>query len=423
MKKTKYLRTWLVAALLVTIIASLTGGTVAWFTDNVEVTNNVIKSGTLDIDIELKDGTNWISLEKEPETKIFDYDLWEPGYTQVETLTIVNRGNLALEYMLNVSAPAAEVFTFEGKELTLANAIDVYMAFGEKTPASFADISEANGWWKAGNLADLMTKAEGFTQGAMLPSGKTDAPDGLLQTGLMQGECTCTVALHMQEKAGNEYQNRSLGNLGFILQAKQYMYEEDAFDNTYDEDAEYGPGSIISTGLVADVTSLPIPAQGAGEAIYPPSFPFETPTEYTTADLDLILKFSATESADEAAAGEYSDWHADFIVYADKDVPANSVMLAGQYDYNEDLFPWIGLTADQVITANSKIRLVGEAGLTVNYKEVCTFKDFYCGAMDITGENAGTKITVELWLFEATGGSIDSETGEKIKVGTFTHTF
>ena len=49
MKKMKYLRTWLVVALVVTIIGSLTGGTVAWFTDSVESTGNVIESGTLDV--------------------------------------------------------------------------------------------------------------------------------------------------------------------------------------------------------------------------------------------------------------------------------------------------------------------------------------------------------------------------------------
>ena len=50
-----------------------------------------------------------------------------------------------------------------------------------------------------------------------------------------------TLALHMQESAGNEYQDLAIGT-DFSLQilATQYTYEEDSFDDQYDANAEFG---------------------------------------------------------------------------------------------------------------------------------------------------------------------------------------
>lgn len=255
MRNTKFVRTMLTIALVLTIIGSVTGGTIAWFTDAVVSNNNIVKSGKLDIDLQLKDYENdtWISLEKEENAnvKVFDYGLWEPGFTQMETLKIVNKGNLAFEYILKVVPDGADKTTVNGVEKTLADAIDVYMTFGEFKPtadngpatrdnfqaaknAGVDTTVDGNQWWYCGTLADLIKRETGFTKGVMLPAGETSE-----EAGVVSGSVTCTVALHMQESAGNEYQNLSLGTVGFTLEAKQYTYEEDAFNDQYDLNAPW----------------------------------------------------------------------------------------------------------------------------------------------------------------------------------------
>ncbi len=249
MKNMKFWRTALVATLVLTVMLSVSGGTIAWFTDSVESKGNVIEAGTLKIDLLLKEGNGWVSLKENTDKAVLSYDKWEPGYTAVKSLKIANKGTLALEYVLNV-IPNNEVKGENGE--SLADVIDVYMAFGEKTPTNFADIENGADWWYSGTLASLIASDKGFTQGIMLPASEAekfedskwlDKDNGWLEVGKMVGATACTIALHMQEEAGNEYQGLSLGEAFVKLDAKQYTYEPDSFDPDYDEDALY-PGEI-----------------------------------------------------------------------------------------------------------------------------------------------------------------------------------
>ena len=82
---------------LVLCVAMLVGTTFAWFTDSVTSANNKIQAGNLKIDLELLDKTSgkWNSIKKS-NAPIFDYDKWEPGYTDVKVLKVENEGTLAL---------------------------------------------------------------------------------------------------------------------------------------------------------------------------------------------------------------------------------------------------------------------------------------------------------------------------------------
>ena len=48
-----------------------------------------------------------------------------------------------------------------------------------------------------------------------------------------------SIALKMQESAGNEYKGEILGGFDIRIEATQLDFESDSFDDTYDEDAEY----------------------------------------------------------------------------------------------------------------------------------------------------------------------------------------
>jgi len=220
MKTMKFWRTALVATLVLTVMLSVTGGTIAWFTDEVTSANNVIKSGTLDVEM------SWSNEQAGNYTDastgaIFNYLLWEPGYTDVKYIKIENNGDLAFKYQIKVVPTVAK----SGDEAYLGDVIDVYYKVVEAdftAPASAADVKA---WNHVGNVTQTMTVEDTAVHGVMLDDQK---------------ELTVALALHMQESAGNEYQNKSVGD-GFVVKllATQYTHEEDSFNNQYDKDAPY----------------------------------------------------------------------------------------------------------------------------------------------------------------------------------------
>lgn len=210
-KKNTTRRSLLVSALMLLVCTTMfVGSTFAWFTDSVTSSNNKIQSGTLKLDLELLEEDGWVSI-KESNQAIFDYENWEPGYTDVKVLRITNKGTLALKWLAK--------FTSETKLSDLANVIDVYVKTGvEEQPKGRSDIAD---WTKVGTVSEFVNTIEETTNGSLLPE-KSEY---------------LGIALKMQESAGNEYQNLNLGG-AFDIQilATQFTYEEDSFDDQYDKD-------------------------------------------------------------------------------------------------------------------------------------------------------------------------------------------
>ncbi|MBR5460559.1 MAG: SipW-dependent-type signal peptide-containing protein [Clostridia bacterium] len=216
----------IMSALSLLLCASmLIGTTFAWFTDSVTSTGNVVKSGNLDVTLEYIDDlsidpaaaadTDWKDAAK---GAIFSYELWEPGFTQVRHIKIENEGTLALKYELNI-IPSGTVTYADG--VSLADVIDVYYV----DPAIKVDertaFSDDN---KLGTLTEVL-------------AGLNASGNGVLEEN---EKVTITLALKMQEDAGNEYQNRSFGTEFTVqLLATQFTSEEDSFDKYYDEEAEF----------------------------------------------------------------------------------------------------------------------------------------------------------------------------------------
>lgn len=196
---------------LVLCIVMLIGTTFAWFTDNVTSANNIIKSGTLDVTMEWKDATTTgqqLTYKDASEGAIFNNDLWEPGYVEAKNIKISNVGTLALKYNINIAA--------NGEVSKLADVIDVYFAEGEHTLAD----REMTALTRVGTLSDIL---EG------MPTNMA----GDLEKGTSD---TVTIALKMQENAGNEYQDLAIGSdFSVILIATQDNIEKDIFDENYDD--------------------------------------------------------------------------------------------------------------------------------------------------------------------------------------------
>ncbi|MBQ6043757.1 MAG: hypothetical protein IJL41_06405 [Clostridia bacterium] len=200
---------------LVLCFAMLLGTTFAWFTDTAESTGNVITSGKLDIDLQVKTGEDeYTSIDELDTTAIFNYDKWEPGYTAFANVKVVNNGNLAIKYYLTITGPEGAV---DNETYKLAEVIDVYYA------ASEVDASRAlTGLTKIGTLAEVL-------------SGDINIDDTLEKNG---DEDFATIALVMSTEAGNEYQELSVGTFTVKVVATQATYESDSIDDQYDASAE-----------------------------------------------------------------------------------------------------------------------------------------------------------------------------------------
>ena len=204
--------------------ALLAGTTFAWFTDSVTNTGNKIQAGNLEIELQrLQDDGSYTSVGEEP---VFNYNLWEPGYSDAVVLKISNEGSLALKWNLRLKTTS----TAANK---LGDVIDVYAKTSNGTaiteiPGSLAE-AQADGYVRVGTLNELISDPDGAAYGVLYAAGNMPA-DGY-------SAAYAGIVLHMREDAGNEYMKQSV-TFDIILNATQYTYEEDGFgDNGYDENA------------------------------------------------------------------------------------------------------------------------------------------------------------------------------------------
>lgn len=225
--KSKLLSSLLILVLCVT---AFFGSTYAWFTDSVTSTGNKIVAGELKVDLEVLENGQWHSIKNSKEA-LFNYDKWEPGYTDVTILKVENEGTLALKWNAQFVSDAA---------LTgLADVIDVYVLPSATDPGYPAD-RNLTGYTKVGTVADFVNTIETTTTGEL-------APNGVAYLG---------IALKMQEEAGNEYQGMSLGgSFDIKVNANQKEAESDSFGTEYDKNA----GNTGASGVINDINvSAPV---------------------------------------------------------------------------------------------------------------------------------------------------------------------
>ena len=194
-------RAWLTSALSVlACVAMLIGTTFAWFTDTAKTNVNKIQSGTLDVALEMLTKNEagedvWVNAEnqtldfKKAEGGAGEKILWEPGCTyELPKLRVVNNGNLALKYKVQIT--------------------------GIKGDAELNKVID----WTIGDVA-LGTEQH------LKPEASNEF----------------TIKGHMQETAGNTYQNKSIDGIAITVYATQDTVEHDSNGNQYDKDATYYP--------------------------------------------------------------------------------------------------------------------------------------------------------------------------------------
>ena len=192
-KTKKALRGSLFALFLCIVL--LIGTTFAWFTDTASTGVNKIQSGKLKVGLQYKDTDgNWKDATKTTLDFVKAKDakdeaiLWEPGCTyELPQIKVVNEGNLALKYVIKVTGIQGD-----------------------------AKLNEVIDWTVDGNALD---------KDQTLLANKESDP--------------MTIKGHMQESAGNEYQDLSIDGITITVYATQDTVENDSFNNQYDKDAQY----------------------------------------------------------------------------------------------------------------------------------------------------------------------------------------
>lgn len=405
MKRKNTTRNALVTSIisLLLCVSMLVGTTFAWFTDEVVTGMNTIAAGNLDVEL-LADGN-----KVDSNTKLFDdVTLWEPGVVVYENLQVANVGTLALKYQMTLNFGNEN--DLNGHKLSEVLKVAVIDKVAEGT--------ERTAVLEAARAAVEASQGNGALSNFYLT--------GELEAGVSSDEKAVVIFWDANDNATDNLYNANNGQttsdgkplhieFGVNLQATQKMSEEDSFGNDYDEFA-----SILPKATVNNTGAQTVPVYMGIDA--------------DELALDTSFQFLPNETQDEAESSEYKYWHADYVISADKDVPADSMALAGYYEAWCGDNGWVVLSNEgEAITAGTEIRLVEMLGTTVNYSEICQYGNdgigFLCGAADLTGANAGTTITVELRLYETTidpsnpSGTANEETGNYKVIGKYSYTF
>ncbi len=247
MKKTKNTLFKSVLALLL-CLSMLIGSTFAWFTDSVTTKSNIIQTGNLDVEMYWTDDLNsgvWHNVEDAAYNTIFNYDKWEPGYTDVKHIKLVNKGNLAMNYKLTL--------TPQGRVGKLAEVINVFFADSAVDVQTREDLSKLS---CVGLLTDVFNGGQ-TADGTLLAADQYSPLHP-------SGEVILTVAMNMITTAGNSYQQQEAGAFTITALATQAAFEQDSFGSDYDTNADF-PVEIIAGRGVVDVTPVDgkVPVGGA----------------------------------------------------------------------------------------------------------------------------------------------------------------
>lgn len=250
--KSALLQTYITSLLSLVLCAAMFLGTsYAWFTSEVTNETNEIYIGILDVGLYRQTDTQRLDLSDNA-NKLYDRNIrWEPGYTSLETVHVVNEGDLAFKYVLNFTDGKLDDQTDPNLQ-EVAKWFDVWVYNDAEntipTTKQFSQISApGSGWVKAGTLDQLlageavfdgMMEANTVRKDAQQPTTATDPSVNPGTTDGMPAEKTYTIALHMQPDADLSVMGRKI-TLNVKLVAYQMSSEQDSFGNAEYDDVTY----------------------------------------------------------------------------------------------------------------------------------------------------------------------------------------
>lgn len=198
---------------IVMCLVMLIGSTFAWFTDTASTGVNKIESGKLKVGLEYEKSAGvWDDAEGQmlsfKDVNGNSNILWEPGATfNLEPVRVVNKGNLALKYKVEITGIKTNV---------------------EAVPGA-PDLNEVIEWTIDYGTADNQVKGE---NNEVLPGEYFLLPSGATSQNI-------TITGTMSKDAGNAYQGLTIDGVAITVLATQYTYENDSTGPNYDADAKY----------------------------------------------------------------------------------------------------------------------------------------------------------------------------------------
>ena len=241
---------WASVTAIALCMVMLVGTTFAWFTDTASTGVNRIEAGNLKIKLMYsKDMTSWV--EATADTPLFDDNaLWEPGYTQIAYLKVVNTGSLALKYDVTTNSYDKERGKNAAGNLFY---IDQYLKVGlAETETAFKNRSAAIAAI-SGSEKSMAKELRISKDWAVLEAGAESKP--------------FAVVVYMPTTVGNEANNvqswrhPSLKGFGLVVNATQATVESDSFGKTYDEKA---PTTITNVSFSSGTHEITENVQGNG---------------------------------------------------------------------------------------------------------------------------------------------------------------
>lgn len=298
MKSTKNIKLTVLTANVIAILvlcALLLGSTFAWFNDSVTSANNVISSGNLNIEFEYWNGEEWIDVNDK--TDVLTNDLWEPGVTEVAYLKVKNAGSLALKYQLGINIVSETVgVNVAGEEFKLSD----YIMFGVVEDVNGESDAFATREDAIAAVANAQKISAGYAKEGYMVSGE---------------EIYLAMTVYMPTTVGNEANHNGTNvpaiNLGLSVNAAQVSSEDDAFDNGYDQNAEYPARADVwdgtadtswynDTDTVFDISTA---EELAGFALLVGTDNFAGKTVNLKADIDLGMTSATGEPISFAPIG------------------------------------------------------------------------------------------------------------------------
>ncbi len=315
MKKYSTKKSLIASVLSLTLCLSmLLGTTFAWFTDSVTSANNIIATGSLDVELyHANRSTNEENEKVDSTTVLFsdvDSDLWEPGAMAWEKFTIKNEGSLDLRYEFTLNARNATVVN----GISFATMLKVAIVDSDfvYTRANVESISE----WQS---------LETFT----LPGNLGDGDETSFGIVIWWQPSTVDNLFNMN----NERLGESASvDVGVVLAATQAMGEFDSFGSDYDLGATF-PSRLISVteqqsvagaidvnGALSEEVSVGR-EQSDAQATVPVGVQLESGATELTLTVNTIQKSEANIEINEKAEEAFSlDVHMDGVA-EDNTVP------------------------------------------------------------------------------------------------------
>jgi predicted ribosomally synthesized peptide with SipW-like signal peptide len=240
MKKSASKKALIASAAAISLSALLFAGTTyAWFTDSASSGISEIKSGNLDVTLQVLNANgDWVDVVADTKdadgnvvkgTDIFatacaNTGLWEPGHTEVVYLKVTNAGSLALKYQLSVNKEEETTGTsVTNKTITLSEVLKYGLVTGD-TLTKYTSRADAIA------AAKSQSKEIGtFSDSETLNPGTT----GNVQY--------VALIVYMPEETGNDanYTGTTIPSIDLRveLSATQAVSESDSFGSDYDDNA------------------------------------------------------------------------------------------------------------------------------------------------------------------------------------------